>query len=237
MLKIAICDDNKSICAEIENMILEYEKNSYTQFEIEVFYTGESMINFIKTEHSFDLIFLDIELGTTTGIKVGTIIREEFDDYISKIVFITSKDGYEQELFDVQPLNFIKKPINYDKVIKCLDLTIKLLGIDNKTFEYKKGYDFIKVDIKDILYFEKIGRKIKIVTNCGEDFFNDTISNIKRNLTQNFVQPHETFLINYNKIISFNSKIIIMSDKNEIPISKAKLSEIRTMLINNLREK
>lgn len=91
MLRIAICDDNNSVCSEIEKIILNYQKYSCVKFDIDVFFTGESLINFIEKERDFDLIFLDIELGTTTGIEVGSKIRVEFDDHISKIVFITSK--------------------------------------------------------------------------------------------------------------------------------------------------
>ena len=237
MLKIAICDDNDSIYCQLEKDIIGYGKTNYINIDIETFNRGEKLLEFIKKEHSFDLIFLDIELGTTTGIKVGTKIREEFDDHVSKIVFMTSKNGYENELFDIQPLNFLRKPIEFLKLQKCLDLAIKLLGIENQTFEYKKGHYTIKVKIKDILYFEKVGRKIRIITTDKEDFFNDTISNIKNKITQNFVQPHEAYLISYYRIISFNAKIIVMSDKKEIPISKGNLPRIRTILIDTMKEK
>lgn len=237
MLTIAICDDNNFICSEIEKIILEYEKSNYIKFNIDIFYVGESLINFIKTEHSFDLIFLDIELGTTTGIEVGTKIRVEFDDHISKIVFITSKNGYEGQLFDIQPLNFIKKPVDQQKLQKCIDLSIKLLDRENKTFEYKKDYDIVKVKIKDILYFEKVGRKIKIVTTFGEDFFNETISSIKSRLPQNFIESHASFLVDFNKIIKLKNDYIIMTDSKEVPISRRNLQYIRTMLINSEKEK
>ena len=143
MLSIAICDDNNYICSQIEKIILDYQKYKCEKFDIDIFCTGENLINFIKNEHSFDLIFLDIELGTTTGIEIGSKIRNEFDDYISKIVFITSKDGYESQLFDFQPLNFLKKPIEPRKIHKCIDLSLKLLGIENNTFDIKYLYSYL----------------------------------------------------------------------------------------------
>ncbi len=237
MLTIAICDDDNTICSEIEKIILEYEQVNDITFNIDVFYTGESLINYIKNEHSFDLIFLDIELGTTTGMVVGHKIRDELDDYISKIVFITSKEGYEQQLFDIQPLNFLKKPIAPQKLQKCINLSIKLLNRENKSFEYQKDYDIIKVKIKDILYFEKVGRKTKIVTTYGEDFFNATISSIKGRLPQNFIESHVSFLVNYHKIIKLKNDFIVMIDSKEIPVSRRNLQNIRTMLINSEREK
>ncbi len=236
MIKIAVCDDNQAICFEVEQMILDYGKTLDIPIELEVFNSGDDMLKFIKEEHSFDLIFLDIELGVTTGIDVGNTIREEFDDHISKIVFITAKQGYEEALFNIQPLNFLRKPIDVDKLCKCLDLAVKLLERENKNFEYKRKHENIKIQFKDILYFEKVGRKIHIVTSAGVDVFNDTISNVKTALPQNFVQPHESFLVNYQKISSFNSKIILMVNKTEIPISRGKLSAVRAMLLKSVKE-
>lgn len=116
MIRIAICDDDNYICSQIEKYILNYSNTKNIRFDIEVFYSGESLTNLIMKEHGFDLIFLDIELITQTGVQVANKIRNEFYDYSTKIVFITSKDGYEQQLFDVQPLNFIKKPIDFEKL-------------------------------------------------------------------------------------------------------------------------
>lgn len=237
MIRIAICDDNNSICSEIEKVILEYKKTNINEIEIEVFYTGESLIDFIKNEHQFDLIFLDIELGTTTGIVIGSKIRLEFDDYISKIVFITSKVGYEQQLFDIQPLNFIKKPLDHEKIKNCLNLTIKLLGMDNKTFEYKKGYDVIKVDVKNILYFESKRKKIKIVTHCSEDYFYGTLENLKENLPKIFIEPHGSFLVNFHQIVRVTKESVFMKNGIEIPISQRNLKNIRSMLIDFEKEK
>jgi DNA-binding LytR/AlgR family response regulator len=237
MLNIAICDDDQYICSEIEEIILNYEETSIIEMNIEVFYTGENLINFLKNEYYFDLIFLDIELGATTGIEVASKIRNEFDDYISKIVFITSKDGYEQQLFQMQPLNFIKKPINSNKLEKCIQLAIKLLEIDNKIFYYKKGCDVIKVNIKDILYFESKGKKIKIITYEGNDYFYGSLKNIEGKLPKSFIKPHNSFLINFSKVKCLKSKLILMENGHEISVSQRKLKSVRTMLLNFEQEK
>ncbi|MFW5650456.1 MAG: LytR/AlgR family response regulator transcription factor [Acetivibrio ethanolgignens] len=237
MVKIAICDDDAYICSEIEKVIFDFGKTSTVEMEIEVFYSGEELIHFMEKEYSFDLVFLDIELGETTGIEVGSKIRNEFDNYISKIVFITSKDGYEQKLFDVQPLNFIKKPLDHEKIERCLRLAIKLFGLDNQIFEYKKGYDVVRVDAKDILYFESRRKKIRIVTNRGEDWFYGTLEGIREKLSPMFVEPHGSFLVNFDKIERITRESAFMKNGVEIPISQRNLKNIRSMLIDVEKEK
>lgn len=237
MIKIAICDDDRYICSEIEKIILDYEKGSTIEMAIDVFNSGEELIDFIANAHRFDLIFLDIELGTTSGVEVGNIIRNEFDDHISKIVFITSMDGYEQQLFEFQPLNFIKKPINPDKLRKVISLAIKLLDIDNITFEYKKGSEVFKVNIQEILYFESKRKQIKIVTHHGEDFFYGTLESVRNKLPKTFIEPHGSFLINFDKIVRATKEVAYMRNGFEIPISQRNLKNIRNMLINSEKEK
>lgn len=237
MLRIAICDDNNAICSQIEGMILEYKKNNLIEIEVEVFWTGENLIKFIENEGCFDLIFLDIELGTTTGIEVGSKIRDVFDDYSSKIVFITSKNGYEIQLFDIQPLNFLRKPIEAEKIFKCINLCLKIIGVENNVFEYKKQHSICRIKTKDVFYFEKISRKIKIVTTLGEDIFNDTMTNIIEELPTNFIISHESFIVNFNRISLLNNNTIVMLNGHEIPISRRNLSNVRLKLVDLEMEK
>lgn len=237
MIKIAICDDDDFICSEIEQILSELKKESAIKMEVVIFHKGEHLIEFLHLGNKFDLIFLDVELGTTTGIEIGSKIRNELDDYLSKIVFVTSQDGYEQQLFDVQPLNFIKKPLEHEKIKKCVLLTKKLLEIQNKTFEYKKGFQIIIVSLKDILYFESKRKQIRIVTQSNEDYFYGKLENIKRLVDQSFVMPHKSFLVNFHKILKMTNVAITINNNVEIPISQRNLKIMRTKLIEFEKEK
>ena len=48
MLYIAVCDDDRTVCAEIENVLIEYSKRYYMKNKVEVFYSGESLLEYIK---------------------------------------------------------------------------------------------------------------------------------------------------------------------------------------------
>ena len=64
-----------------------------------MFYSGEKLIEYLKKEDKFDLIFLDIELGNTRGTEVASHKRNKFDDYMSKIVFIHQKIVMKRSCF------------------------------------------------------------------------------------------------------------------------------------------
>lgn len=236
MLKIAVCDDDNYVCTEIEQMILDYSIKSNIKVDIDIFYDGKDLISYIENEYSFDLIFLDIELGTTTGIEVGNRIRNELDDYISKIVFISSRTGYERQLFDVQPLNFLDKPIDKEKLIRCIDLALKMLDKEKKVFKYQVGHDFNQVAFQDILYFENKLRKVKIIMINGVDEFYGTLENIKMQLPNNFITAHVSYIVNYNYIEKISGETILMKNGVTIPISKRNLKEIQNLQIQFIKE-
>lgn len=236
MLRVAICDDDKNICAEIEKIILKNQKQFNLKMEVNVFFSGETLLSFIKSENSFDLIFLDIELGNITGVDVGDKIRNELDDHISKIVYVSSKNGYEQELFDIQPLNFLRKPIEEKKIIKCIELAIKLCNIERKSFEYRVSYEYKKVNYNRIIFFESKLRKIKIVTFDGTDNFYGKFTELKDVLPKNFVSPHASFIVNFDNISVINKDKIVMLDLSEIPISQRNMKNLRQFQLERAKE-
>lgn len=80
MYQIGICDDEKRTCAELEELLCEYGKKRGIKVEVSVWYTGESLCDFLEKGNLIDLLFLDIELISTDGIKVGNFIREELEN-------------------------------------------------------------------------------------------------------------------------------------------------------------
>lgn len=223
MLRIAICDDQNEFCSQIERILL---KNSSVEITIEVFYSGEKLVEYLACNTQFDLIFLDIELGEFNGINVGEAIRNKLNDHICKIVFVTAKDGYEKELFDLQPFNFLRKPINEEKLVNCVELVAKILNIENNLFDYKKGHEHKKIPIKEILYCESVLKKTKIVSlnqstgEVVEDSFYGSLEKIKSDLPSTFFFPHRSFLVNYNNIKYMSNEEIVMINESVIPISR-----------------
>ena len=165
MFKIAVCDDVASVCNELKTMIMDMKNDLICkEITIDTFYSGEALIDNIKEENLYDLIFLDIELGKINGVEVGHIIRKQMEDYVTKIIYISSKDIYDRQLFDVQPLHFLKKPIDSKKVFDDIQLAMKISEKENRNFEFKSFRNTIKVPYRDILYFESRGRKTILFT-------------------------------------------------------------------------
>ena len=192
---IGICDDEKEMCTQLEEWCYKYGKKKNIDLEVYVWYTGESLCNdILKDKECIDMLFLDIELITTDGIQVGKFIREELKNLETTIIYISSKSSYAMQLFQVQPLGFLIKPLEVEEVEKILDKSIRLYEMKNQKFEYYSKGTFYKIPYKEIIYFYSQNKKINIITNGGEEQFNGKLKAITSTLPYNFIMIHQ-----YNK--------------------------------------
>ena len=111
MYRIAICDDEEIVCSQFEQVLEPYiwEK----KIDLDVFYSGEELIEVLAEGQHFDLIFLDIELCMMNGVEVGKYIRNKLGNENVQIVYISAKRQYAMELFETRPMNFLVS-------LKCL---------------------------------------------------------------------------------------------------------------------
>ena len=116
MLLVGICDDEKGTCTQLENRLYEYGKRHGIRMEVNTWYSGETLCEFLKNDSTLDMLFLDIGLITTDGIKVGSFIREELENMETAIVYISSSNNYAMRLFRIQPLDFLIKPIGSEQI-------------------------------------------------------------------------------------------------------------------------
>ena len=230
MFKIAVCDDVASVCNELKTMIMDMKNDLICkEIAIDTFYSGEALIDNIKEENLYDLIFLDIELGKINGVEVGHIIRKQMEDYVTKIIYISSKDIYDRQLFDVQPLHFLKKPIDSKKVFDDIQLAMKISEKENRNFEFKSFRNTIKVPYRDILYFESRGRKVFLVGTKNNYTFYGNIKDLEEVLPKFFICPNRSYFVNYEFVTCFKFEELIMTDGSVIPISRNKRKEIREL--------
>ena len=131
MLHIAIVDDEAGVCGQIEMLIQEYAEKQKTEIEIDVLFSGEELIRFLSQRKSYDLILLDIELAELNGVAVGKIIREKFDDYATKIAYVSGKTHYAMELFQISSCSKSQVDIQEHFPLNICIILIKSLS---KTF-------------------------------------------------------------------------------------------------------
>ena len=83
MYNIGICDDGENICTSIETMLLQYAREKKIQVDTNVWYTGESLRDYLVSGGYLDILFLDIELFKMTFLPGSSGLKNL--DYLASV--------------------------------------------------------------------------------------------------------------------------------------------------------
>lgn len=231
MYNIGICDDGENVCTSIENMILEYATRKNILVETNVWYSGESLKDYLLTGGHMDVLFLDIELFNMSGIEVGGYIRNQLDDMRLQIVYISGKASYAQQLFKTQPLDFLVKPILQEQIDEVMDMALKIVKRRNERFEFQRGKDYYYVPLGDIVYMGSEGRKIKVVTMKETFEYYGKLKEAAKRLSDDFIMIHQSYIINQEYVFRYTYEMVELVDGTILPISLANRKPVRDKLL------
>lgn len=234
MLKIAICDDINEVCVQTEDILDRICRNNGIKSEIEIFYSGISLKKQFDNGSYYDVIFLDIEMDGMNGIEVSKYLRDQLNNDSMQIVFISGKKDYAIDLFDYDPIVFLLKPLDENKIEKAFNKLVKKLNLHADAFEYKVGHYSNKVAKKDIVYLESNGRVIQINYYLGEektDSFYGTIDGLKNQLKEQdgFLQINKGVIINSLHIKEYLYDHVVMNTGRSLHIAQPRRKHIREL--------
>ena len=112
-ITIAICDENSRDAGVLE----EYVRKLLPDAEITKLTKSHQLLNrMTENPNQFQLIFMEIEFEEENGIWVAQEIRK-----VNKkvgIIFMTKSEKYYRQAFDVFALQYLLKPLTYEKIEK-----------------------------------------------------------------------------------------------------------------------
>lgn len=227
MYRIGICDDDKALCSDLEERIYHIASELAVKAEVEVWYSGEGILSDLGKGLQWDLLFLDIELVQKDGISVGRFIRSEMEDLQTHIVYISSKQSYAMQLFKIQPLDFLVKPVSNEEIREVLLRSIRQKQSLKSCLEYQKGSAIFRVPTRDIVYLTSMDKKIRLVTRDGEEEFYGKLKRIREELPADFMMIHQSYIVNQLYVSEYSYDSVKMSDGTILSISKPYRKEIR----------
>jgi len=229
----AICDDEKNVVAELERALIDILSKQNIKHEIDVYYTGEELCTQMENGAHYDLIFLDIEFAkdAINGVEVGRLIRETYRKDLASIVYISWEMKYSMQLFDIRPLNFLIKPLDYVKVEQTITTYLRISGLQSGEFSFKIGHSTHKVQIKDIVYLQSDKRKLILHLADGrkEEFYGTLKEVYQAQLQQfDFIRIHASCVVNYDYIaVAKYEEMVLIDGKTSLPISQPKRKEVK----------
>ena len=182
----------------------------------------------VLQKESIQLIFLDINMPKISGLSLAKSIQHK-----SQVIFTTAYREYAIEGFDLQAVDYLLKPISFDRFLKAVqkyfDLHVskeiikqEIVREAKETFIFvRSDRKMVKVRFKEINYIESLSDYVKIFTDKETIITRETISNIESKLPSNeFLRTHRSYIVSIPKIDSFTNEFLEL-DKKAIPISRS----------------
>lgn len=222
MIKVAICDDENMIASQIDNMILTICQKENISVDTDVFYGGSSLEKEMLSGTKYDLIYLDIQMKDGDGITIAKNIRKMDENVL--LIYVSGYDRYLMDLFRLDVLTFIKKPIDTELFANTFLDAHRKIGNNRFYFVYRYKNIEYKIPCIDILYFESKGRKVILYGKSGSiGLFNGKLSDVEIQVTNGkipYLRIHQSFLVNYHHIKSRSRTEVTLTTGTKLPISE-----------------
>lgn len=226
--RMAVCEDDETvregICGFCDRILTEEQ----IPHQIAAFFSAEELEaclaeNRGSDEPAFHLLILDILMGEKTGMELAMELREEDD--ATGIIFITGCEEYMGMGYDVQAIQFLVKPLNWEKLKKALLNDWR-----------KKGRQSLQLPLSEILYAEADGNHgIRIILKEGEEGFPVSLSELEEMASGGpLIRCHNSYLVNMNQVRRLDRQNFILQNGKKIPISRKYLKVCQEKLVSSI---
>ncbi len=170
-----------------------------------------------------DILFIDINMPDITGLD---LVRSLVEKPI--VIFTTAHKKFAIDGFDLDAIDYLLKPISFERFSKAVNKAIEYYGYKNKSnnetnenlFVYSE-YRLVKIALNDIEYIESLEDYIKINLINAKPIL--TLMPLKTVLEKlpanNFTRIHRSYIVNINKVQSVLNRKLTLSSSTELPIS------------------
>lgn len=194
---------------------------------IGVFDNAQEALNAIEKEN-IDVAFLDIDMPNMNGLEFRKKCME-----IPVCIYITAHPEHAVESFELETLDFIVKPLKFERFEKAMHRVNEFLEIKQKaqlfeasiggdTIFIKEGHEQTKVKLHDILYLEALKDYTLIITEQKRHCVLTSIGNLLKEIHFNsFVRIHRSFAVQKQYIKTIKTNEVELINNQLIPLGRS----------------
>lgn len=211
LMRILICDDDKSITIQLEKILKDFfQNNSLKQPDTIIYNCGEDLL--LDTGEK-DIVFLDVEMPGISGIFAGNELKKQNDKII--IFIITSFSEYLDDAMRFHVFRYLSKPLDKQRIFRNMKDALELYNTTCRKIPIETRDGVFTISTSDIILIEVSLHKVTVHT-VKKDFI--SIHNIqywKDTLNMPcFFSPHRSFIVNFDHICDFNHSLIHLYNNN-----------------------
>lgn len=226
--KIAICDDFEQDAKYIASAVNKWAEKERILLDVEVFPSADSFLFHYADHKDFDIMLLDIEMPSMSGIELAKKIRLENDAV--QIIFITGFIDYIAEGYDVAALHYLMKPLSEDKLSEVLNRAVLKIRKNEKSLFLSISGEMLRIPIYQIKYLEV--QQNYVTVHAKKDYtVKKTLGEFESELDERFYRTGRSFIVNLSCIDKITKNSVHLSDGSVIPLPRGQYESLNKAFI------
>ncbi|MEM7102085.1 MAG: LytTR family DNA-binding domain-containing protein [Bacteroidota bacterium] len=238
--KVLIVDDE-----EPARDLLKVYAGKLEELEVEAIVSNALDAKKVIETGSVDILLSDIQMDDLTGIDLVKTLKNP-----PVTIFTTAYSEYALEGFDLDIIDYMVKPISFQRFCKAIDKATELIrfrkedegtipqsmstveGAQHKTdfFFVKTNRKLVKVAYADILFVESYGEYVKIYTSDDVILALQTTAFMEQHLpSSEFIRIHRSHIINLGHVSEISGNEVTI-DRHRLVISKRQKDQFMKMV-------
>lgn len=178
-------------------------------------------------KHKVDVVFLDIHMDEMSGIEVMEIIGKE-----TKIVFCTAYSEFAVQSYDLNAVDYLMKPIEFNRFVKAVQRVydqlhptsihseIKAIPNDYIFVKTEQRGKLIKINLDDIQYIESLHNYVSFHRVEGKTIAYMTLKELEERLPQSqFIRVHKSYIVSIKQITALeHSEVHLKGCSVSVPL-------------------
>jgi two-component system LytT family response regulator len=184
---------------------------------------------YLKQE-KVDLIFLDINMPGISGMQLAQSLSSA-----PMIIFTTAYSHYAVESYNVGAVDYLLKPIIFERFLTAVDKAIKAGSLQNssdndETVYLKSGPQTYPVKRRDILYLEKDGNYMTVHLKDKRILIRENMSGVFDLVpAADFIRVHKSYVVSIRHIGLIEIHQLTINGE-KIPIGDTYRESVRSRL-------
>jgi DNA-binding LytR/AlgR family response regulator len=218
------------------NVIKNHLKEIQDIHLVQTFNNAIDGLSFLK-ENKIDLIFLDINMPLLDGFSFIKSLEEK-----PLIIITTAHSEFAVESYNLDVLDYLVKPIPFQRFIKSINKVFRTFSTANKTIvTTERPSIFVKIDKKkmkkiyldEILVIESLKDYLKISTLSNKFIIHQTLSSFTEQLpSNNFIRIHRSYTVAIDKIDTIEGNSVEIGNIR-YTIGRSYIDEVKRCILNS----
>jgi len=215
----------------VERDLLEVLLLKMEEVEIAgVFENGLQALRFLQ-QHSVDIAFTDVDMPELSGIGLLKSLRQP-----PVFVFISAHGRYAADGYDLDVVDFIKKPVSPERLFRALGKVLEYLKQQPRTVD-QPAEDILVVRTSEginkllpgsIAYAEsKSNYSVLYLLDGTSLMVLIALKQLEEQLPPgHFIRIHKNYLVNWNLMGLIRKDSVLLAGKYEVPIGDSYRKEL-----------